>query len=413
MRLPSSSTLLHALPPSLPLLLMHTFLTLPFLLFCVAGLLSLRPSHARRNLGLSCLYVGRVWHVRFLPTIHKFGYGLFYTYLDLDHLPQTFSGLWPLASFSTLAAPSLLPALAHFHEADHLKDIPIQYASSSLPSNSSSSPPKEGGKEGGQQRPLVPLPLVERVRRLVEKETGKRPKGKICLLTHLRYMGYTFNPVSFYYVWDEEGQHLETVVAEVSNTPWNEMHCYVLSPHAANVSAVKKWRKRQKMKDGGEDDEGGKEEEVWNYVFEKTFHVSPFMDMAHIYDWEFVGPREGGRKKGREGGAGTGMWVTTHMLKKESRERYFTAHFSMDHRPFSLLSFAWCVLRFPLITWAVQFLIHFQAFKLWAKKVPFYDHPEGTQTWASAAVGTLMAPLWKLQARQQQQQQQQQQKKTE
>ncbi len=126
------------------------------------------------------------------------------SFLLADHLPQTFSGLWPLASFSTLAVPSLLPALAHFHEADHLKDIPIQYTSSSLPSSSSSFPPKEGGNEGGQQQPPMPLPLVERVRRLVEKETGKRPKGKICLLTHLRYLGYTFNPVSFYYVWDEE-----------------------------------------------------------------------------------------------------------------------------------------------------------------------------------------------------------------
>ena len=115
-----------------------------------------------------------------------------------DHLPQTFSGLWPLASFSTLARPSLLPALAHFHEADHLKDIPVQYTSSS------SSPFKEGGREGGQQQHSVPLPLAERVRRLVEKETGKRPEGKICLLTHLRYLGYTFNPVSFYYVWDKE-----------------------------------------------------------------------------------------------------------------------------------------------------------------------------------------------------------------
>jgi hypothetical protein len=69
---------------------------------------------------------------------------------------------------------------------------------------------------------------------------------------------------------------------------------------------------------GGKEDEDGREEEVWNYVFDKEFHVSPFMDMNHVYDWEFVGPREGGR----EGGAGCGMWVTTHMLKKEGRERY-------------------------------------------------------------------------------------------
>lgn len=54
-------------------------------------------------------------------------------------------------------------------------------------------------------------------------------------------------------------------------------------------------------------------------------------------------------------------------------------------------------MRYPLFTWAVQFFIHVQAFKLWAKKVPFYPHPQGTETRASKAVATIMAPLWKLQ----------------
>jgi len=97
------------------------------------------------------------------------------------------------------------------------------------------------------------------------------------------------------------------------------MHCYVLDPQTLHVSAVKKMKKRRKEGGSeGKEDEDGREEEVWNYVFDKEFHVSPFMDMGHTYDWEFVGPREGRR----EGGAGCGMWVTTHMLKKEGRERY-------------------------------------------------------------------------------------------
>lgn len=100
--------------------------------------------------------------------------------------------MWPLATHSPLVRhptaqqgpPSCWRtlALAHFWEGDHLKDVPVQ------------SDPATG----------QPLPLAERVRRLVQAATGARPEGRICLLTHLRYLGYVFNPVSFYYVWDKE-----------------------------------------------------------------------------------------------------------------------------------------------------------------------------------------------------------------
>jgi hypothetical protein len=59
------------------------------------------------------------------------------------------------------------------------------------------------------------------VRDAVEAATGARPAGRITLLTHPRYFGYCFNPVSFYYVWAADGSGgLESVLAEVSNTPW-------------------------------------------------------------------------------------------------------------------------------------------------------------------------------------------------
>jgi len=105
---------------------------------------------------------------------------------------------------------------------------------------------------------------------------------------------------------------VETVVAEVSNTPWNEMHCYVLDPRSPGIKATR----MLKLRSVAGARAGGKEE-VWRYVFDKDFHVSPFMDMAHVYDWEFVGPREGRAEEGAE----RGMWVTTHMLKKEGKER--------------------------------------------------------------------------------------------
>ena len=58
------------------------------------------------------------------------------------------------------------------------------------------------------------------MRDVVEKATGTRPQGRIQLLTHPAYLGYCFNPVSFYYVWAADGGGVETVIAEVSNTPW-------------------------------------------------------------------------------------------------------------------------------------------------------------------------------------------------
>jgi len=136
----------------------------------------------------SCLFEGRVSHVRAAPVRHAFGYGLFMAYLDLAELDEVFAGRW-LWSTSR-------PALARFRRADHLGDSGV--------------------------------PLDTAVRALVEHETGERPAGPIRLLTQLAYSGYCFNPVSFYYCFDAAGERVATIVAEVNNTPWGERHCYVL-----------------------------------------------------------------------------------------------------------------------------------------------------------------------------------------
>ena len=73
------------------------------------------------------------------------------------------------------------------------------------------------------------LALGEAGRHRVACETGHVPRGPIRLLTHLRYFGVAFNPVSFYYCYAEDGVTLEAILAEITNTPWKERHAYVLA----------------------------------------------------------------------------------------------------------------------------------------------------------------------------------------
>ena len=130
----------------------------------------------------SCLYSGTVRHRRFSPSHNEFRYSLFQTYLDLAELPEIFD---PYLLWSARR-----PAVAWFRREDHLGD------------------------------PEVPLDIS--VRDEVQRQTGTRPCGAIRLLTNLRYFGYVMNPVSYYYCFDPVTDRLQTVLAEVHNTPWGE-----------------------------------------------------------------------------------------------------------------------------------------------------------------------------------------------
>ena len=136
----------------------------------------------------SAIYEGTVRHRRFAPVRNQFTYRLFMLYLDLAELSDVFRGrvLWSTDHFN----------LAWLRRSDHLGDPAVS--------------------------------LDEAVRELIAERTGTRPMGPIRLLTHLRYFGHCFNPVSLFYCYDPAGERVETVVAEVSNTPWHERHCYDL-----------------------------------------------------------------------------------------------------------------------------------------------------------------------------------------
>lgn len=219
-------------------------------------------------------------------------------YLDLAELPGLFKRYWLWSG--NRRAP------AWFRRADHVGDPGV--------------------------------PLDETIRDLVAERTGWRPTGPIRLLTHMRYFGYCFNPVSFFYCFDEADERLECIVAEVNNTPWGERHCYVLS-EPMNIGRGTNKR----------------------FLIDKEMHVSPFMEMDVDYDWRFSTPTES---------------LAVHMINERDAKPLFDATLALDRKEISSWSLARVLVAYPFMTLKVIIAIHWQALRLWLKGVPFRVHPD-------------------------------------
>ena len=246
----------------------------------------------------SAVYEGVVRHRRTAPRPHAFGYRIAQLYLDLDEVDRVLGRhwLWSIERHN----------IAEFRRADYL-----------------------GPTE---------LSLSGAVRLRVEQATGRRPTGPIRLLTHLRYFGYVFNPVTFYYCFADDGITLVCIVAEITNTPWRERHTYVLPVETAQI-------------DG----------HVYTWAFPKAFHVSPFIPMERDYSWRFTAPAAD---------------LNVHMDVARDGRHEFDATLTLQHRPLDGTSLARVLWRYPLMTAQVVGAIHWQALRLWLKRTPVYDHPK-------------------------------------
>jgi DUF1365 family protein len=242
------------------------------------------------------IYKGTIRHRRFTPFNHFFNYPIFMVFFDIAKVETMIkkSWLWNINK----------PSLISFYRKDY---------------------------HGNQNESLDAA-----VRATVFKKTGQDLKGPIRILTNLRYFGYCFNPVSFYYCFDQADQEVELIMAEVTNTPWKERHSYIISDKLSKEKSL-------------------------TAILDKEFHVSPFWGMDHDYEWVFSQPEEG---------------LVVNMKNFKQKDKVFDVTLIMNRKTLNEKNLIKQMLRFPFLTLRVVFRIHWQAVKLWIKNAPFFSHPD-------------------------------------
>ncbi|QLG87500.1 DUF1365 domain-containing protein [Chitinibacter bivalviorum] len=159
--------------------------------------------------------------------------------------------------------------------------------------------------------------------------------GEIWLQTFPRVLGFAFNPVSFWYCHDAGG-NLIAVLAEVNNT-FGETHRYLLQGQSG--AAI----------DGNT-----------QLIIKKLMHVSPFCEVQGHYQFRF-------RDTEQTSFVGIDYYDESGLLIKTAIGGYRQA--------WSLAAVRYAVMMQPFLTFGVVCRIHWQAAKLWWKKVPFFRKP--------------------------------------
>jgi DUF1365 family protein len=245
----------------------------------------------------SAVYEGWIRHRRFGPLELSFRYPLFLMYLDLDELPDV---LDPYPLFSARRA-----APARFRRTDFMGDSD--------------------------------RPLAECARDAVEAQIGSRPAGPVRLLANLRYLGHAFNPVSFYYCFDEAGERVEAVVADVNNIPWGERHPYVLA-------------------------RGSRGGTVLSDELDKNLHVSPLMGMDQTYAFRASEP---------------GKRLSVHIESHGGAGKAFDATLSLRRHELSRDRLTKMLVRYPALSLQTVAKIYAQSLRLKLKGARYFPHPDG------------------------------------
>lgn len=264
------------------------------------------PRHTVAGVNTSGILTGTVRHRRDRPEQHRFTYQMWHVLLDVDELDRLDEHV---TGFTYNR-----PGAASFRDTDHLGPID--------------------------------LPVREKLRRFLAGQDVELPAGRVLLQTSLRVLGYTFNPVSWFWCHDTGGE-LALVVAEVNNT-FGDTHCYVLDdlePLGEHTVVAQR---------------------------QKVFHVSPFMDIDdHHYRFLLRPPSLD---------PAPGERVAVHMDVSDADGHLFDATVGQVRQPLTTRSLWQQLLRMPWVTFKTILAIHFEALFIWRRKAAFRSRPEPPDT---------------------------------
>jgi DUF1365 family protein len=236
------------------------------------------------------IYQGTLRHRRFAPRRHEFTYSLFMVLMDIDDIPSLMrrSRFTSYNSFNWAA----------FFERDHLRD------------------PER--------------PLRDRLAEDAARNGLTLPPGPIFLLTHLRYFGYCFNPISFYFCQN-------SVVAAEVNSTFGERRTYWLGP----------WNASRRTN-------------ASRYVCPKDMHVSPFLKMNLEYDFSLTSPDDR---------------FVAHIATLDQGSLLLDATLTLDRHEWTSATITRALIRQPFMTGKVMAAIHWEALRLYLKGIPVQPHP--------------------------------------
>jgi DUF1365 family protein len=250
-------------------------------------------------------------HARSKPVSHRFRYHVFSLLIDLDRLDEADA----LVLFLGVNRPNLIS----FHEQDH----------------------GDGGATS----------LATQARELARRAGVEGEIARVELLCYPRVLGYAFNPLSVYYLFDRAGE-LSCMLYEVHNT-FSQRHTYV-----AKVEPKERAGKGLRQ------------------ARDKLLYVSPFIDMAMRYEFYLKAPAD------------------TLFLRIGERDAIGTvlvATFAAARRRLSAGSLIACCLAVPLLGLKVVGAIHFEALRLWLKGLRPFIRPEPPSPTSFAATGAFTA----------------------